>query len=107
MSRRRTSLPMRSGNEFLSVLANQKNRRTLDRHNFENHFEHSRLKFLGLANTADVRTDFKQRRQVTREPAARRKRFSDLVRLKINGTLMVQLHGDGSSELVLKHVAHV
>src|SRR5437773_5856843 len=106
MSRRRTSLAMRSGNEFVRIWAPQKKRRTLNRHDFENHFEHSRLKFLGRANTADVRTDFQQRRQIARQAATRRKRFGDLVRLKINGTFLGELHGDGGGELVLKHVAH-
>ena len=66
----RTSLAMRSGDEFFRVLANQKNCRTLDRHDFENHFEHARLKLLCFANAADGRADFQQCRQITREATA-------------------------------------
>ena len=96
----RVPLPVSSGNEIRGIVAHQKNRASLDRHDFENHLENPRFQILRIPNPANGRADSKQGGQIARHSPAWRHRLRDLVWLQKNRLVLFEFHRDRRDEML-------
>src|SRR5205814_1372369 len=88
----------------LRIVAGKKNRATLDWQNFEDHLKDARLEIFRFLDSVDGRADSQKGGEIARQPNVRRKRVGNLVGLKKNGILTVQLHRDGGDELSIEGI---